>query len=461
MKLRKIQREAFEYCQNVPHPALFCTQRTGKALITLKDVIYNNAFPALIMAPLTTLYGWAEDLQKLGFTEKDYSVIVGTKKQKQKLIKEKRFILTNKEFFVSIPELITIIDFKSVVLDESTSIKNPPKFNKKTKKYSPAITKFYLKHFRNVKRRYILSGTPMDNHELDIYCQLQFLNPNIFKQKSFWEFRAYYFYESWKYTWKLKGNRQAEFYQRLKDNCHFVTLSDVRKSIGKGELKTERIVRTFKLKPKIRKIYDTLKQDFIVTMDQENLFGIQFVLQQLVYLRKICSGFLTLNPETKETKLIDFSKYELLESIINNEIPDYKVIILCNFYDEIYQIEKILQRNARNFRIISGRTKTEDRGKAISDFQSGKIQYILANTKCLEFGATLSSADLTLEFSSVLGNITKNQVEKRGTCIYEDDKIPIMHLVCEDTIENYFYKKIEDQDNRQKFIEGLLNYVKE
>ncbi len=362
MKLRKIQRGAFEYCQDVQHPALFLTMRAGKAILTLKDIIYNGVFPALITAPLTTLHGWVEDIEKLGFTKKDYQVILGTKKQKQKLIVKKKFILTNKEFFISIPELITKIHFNSVVLDESTSIKN----------YKSNITKFYLKNFRNTQRRYILTGSPMDNSEMDIYTQLQFLDPSILGKKSFWDFKMYYFYEAWKFQWKMKPNRIDEFYQRLKSKCHFVTLSDVRKSIGKGELKTERIVRTFALKPKIRKMYDTLKQDFIVTMEEENLFGIQFVLQQLVYLRRLCSGFITLNPETKETKLVDFSKYELLESILNTEIPDYKVIILCNFYDEIYQIEKFFLQNKKKYSIITGMTKQDDRGKAISNFQNGK-----------------------------------------------------------------------------------------
>ncbi len=445
MKLRTLQRTAFYYAQNINHPAFFLTMRIGKILLTIKDIDYNNVFPVLICAPLTTLYGWEEDLQKFGCTKNDYEVITGTKSQKKEKITNKAFILTNKEFFMSIPELIIEINFKAVVLDESTCIKNP----------KAAITKFYMKNFQHIQRRYVLTGTPMTGSEMDIFCQLQFLDPTIFKENNYYEFRYKYFYQLFGNEYKLKSYKKPEFYQKLNEKCCFISLNDLRKSIGKKRLETERIVRTVPMSKRFKKIYNKLKKEFIVSLDDKNLFGIQFILQQLVYLRKLCSGFLTLNPETKETQLVDSSKYDLLEDIINNEIPDYKVIILCNFYVEIYEIEKIFKQNKKKYCIITGKTNVANRGIYQKQFQEGKIQYIIANTECLKMGVTLSNADLTIEFTSVLGNITREQIMFRGTDIYNDNKISIMHLIVENSIEEYFYKKIGKQLIKKELIEEL------
>lgn len=448
MQLRNLQKKAFYYAQTIEHPAFFLSMRVGKCLLTLQDLLYNAYFPSLICAPLSTLYGWEEDLKKLGIPKSEYQIITGTKSQKQKLIKSKSFIFTNKEFYRSIPELITKVHFKSVVFDESTFIKN----------HKAAMTKFYIENFRNVKRRYILTGSAMTGHEWDIFCQLKFLDPSIFLEKNFWDFKYNYFYQAWEHEWKLKTEKQAQFYHKLNSKCCFITLSDVRKSIGKGELKTDRNIRTFEFSKKIKKIYKELKQNFIVSLEDKPLFGFQYILQQSIYLRKLCSGFITLDPDTKETKLVDDSKYKLLMDVVNIEIPDYKCIILCNFYDEIYLIEKFFKQSNKKYATLTGRDK--NRGKIISDFQSDKIQYVVANVGCIKHGVTLSNADVTIEFSSVLGPEVVEQSEIRGTDIYRDDKQSIIHLIAKGSVEEYFYKKIGIQENNKRYREDLLKYLR-
>ena len=454
LKLQKLQRKAFYYCQEVDHPALFLTMRARKTVLTLTDLLYQNLFPVLICAPLSTLTGWEEDLERLDIPKSEYEVISGTKRQKNKLIdisKAKSFLITNKEFYISIPELIHTFKFKSVVLDESTCIKN----------YRAAITEFYTTQFATIKRRYILTGTPITSHEMDIYCQLKFLDSTIFPEKNFWTFKTKYFYQSWINKWEMYSNKKAEFYHKLNSKCCFVTLSDLRKSIGKEDLKTERTVRTFQFSKRIQKMYDTLKNDFIVSLDEENLFGFQNILQKLIYMRKLCSGYLTLNPETKETKLVDLSKFKLLMDTLETEIPDYKCIILCNFYDEINEIEKLFKQKRKSFSIITGKTKSQARGDYCKAFQEGSIQYIIVNAECIKFGTTLSNADMTIEFSSIMGREAPEQAEMRGTDVYRDDTRHIMHLVARGSIEEYFYKKIGKQEDRKQLIEGLIKHLKD
>lgn len=456
MKLTNIQKQGLEYAQTVQYPAFFMTMRAGKSILTIKDLIFNECFPALICASLSTIYGWEQDLQKCGFTKNDYQILIGEKSQKIRNFKNltsKSIVLTNKEFYISIPEIIKYINFKSVILDESTCIKN----------FKSNISKFYCKNFKKIQRKYVLTGTPMPNSELDIFCQLQFLDPTILNFKNFWSFKTKYFYCYNYHDYRIKPSIKAYFYQRLAQTCHFVTLQDVRRSIGKENIKMNRIVRTCALTEESKEIYKQLKENFLMTVDNNILFGFSYILQQIVYLRKLCSGFIKIKPDSEETKLIDLSKYILLMDILKHEIPDYKIIILCNFYDEIYQTEKIFKKTKKfqnNFDLITGQVSSLKRGEIMQKFQNNEIQYIIANTACIKHGVTLSTADLIIEFSTILGAEIRDQVEFRGTNIYTNDNMTIMHLIVERSIEEYFLKKIEKQISNKQLMNDLIMYLR-
>ena len=78
-------------------------------------------------------------------------------------------------------------------------------------------------------------------------------------------------------------------------------------------------------------------------------------MQQLTALRQICSGFLVTDVETKEAKFIDDTKYKLLIAILKKKLYNKKVIILCNFYNEIDTIEQYLEKhNITSFKRITG-----------------------------------------------------------------------------------------------------------
>ena len=452
-QLTNIQKEIFYYCQTVEHPAIFAAPRARKTYVVLKDLLFQNYFPALVCVPLNTLPGWRDDLKNIGVPQSDYQILTGTKQQKEKkFTKGKAFTLVNKEFFISMPDLHQRMNFQSIVLDESTCIKNP----------KSTITKFYMNtpELKKARRRYILTGTPMTNQLLDIYCQLQFLDPTIFNCKTYWDFRHKYFYQQYENHWELKPWKDYFFWKLLKQYCFFVTNSDVRKSIGKKDLIQNDYVYRFALKPKIQEIYKALKEDFLIKVDGKIKFGIQYVVQQLVYLRQLCSGFIIHDLEAKQYELVDLSKYKLLLDIIKTKLYNKKVIILCNFYNEIETITSIFDKQGiTSYKIITGKSSFKKKDEAMNGFQHKDTQFIIANSTCAQFGLTLSNADIMIKFSSVLGNIKRNQVSMRGTDIYKDDSIEIIHLIVKGSIEEYFYKQSKKGISHQKMIEQMVKGV--
>src|SRR5213076_972945 len=69
-----------------------------------------------------------------------------------------------------------------IVLDESSRIKSP----------KSAQTKAVLKLAPLAVRRVILNGTPVSNNPLDLWAQLQFIDPAILAAKNYFWFRARY-----------------------------------------------------------------------------------------------------------------------------------------------------------------------------------------------------------------------------------------------------------------------------
>jgi SNF2 family DNA or RNA helicase len=160
MKLYHHQKLALQYLRFNDSFALFMEQGTGKSIPTLIRIfeLYKQGEikNALIVAPKATMGAWYRDIEKF------------FNKSEQKLLEN----------------LITVINYDSVwrkgkgydrqwdciVLDESHKIKN------RTSKRSAFLLKLSLQ----AKYRYILTGTPIGNGQLEnIWAQYAFLKPKV------------------------------------------------------------------------------------------------------------------------------------------------------------------------------------------------------------------------------------------------------------------------------------------
>jgi len=438
-KLRDYQKKALRYCIEVSHPALFVEMGLGKTLTAIRYCKFLSIKKALIIAPLSTFYGWQREIV-LEYSLKGIELLGAPQNRLKQLYSIGRYYLLNKEGIWSIPEIFKI-DWDIVILDESTFIKAPPKKNKSERYGKRSNTSRLLcEKFRSVEHRMILTGTPAPENILNYFMQLQFLNPEILGFKNYYDFRFKHFFED-NHKFTMEIDYKKKFYKALKENCFFLS----RKSAG---LNIKKIYTTRKIKQTdaFKKIYDKLVEDFILEDKRTKYSPVQFV-----WLRQLCSGFINKELRFKE-KLID------LKELLHGELKNKPVIIWTQFIPEIQMLHKELH-NIVNNHIIYGEIAKITRDEIMLRFNKGEFNCIIAHPTCFKYGTDLSRADTMIYYSAPLGLESRLQSEARMTRIKKKESVLIVDMVVEDSIEEDILNGLQMKKSQSEIIKMMVRRI--
>ena len=410
-------------------------------------MLYKNCFPCLIFTPYSAIAGWKEDFKICGI--KKYIHIKGTKKKRLELLNyginnNIKFFITHKECHLSIGEDLSTISWGSVILDESTCIKN----------YGTHISNYFTQNFRSVKRRFILTGTPMPENELDIYQQILFLDPMIFNDvTNFYHFRNKYFKQTID-GWKPTTESKEIIANKLSKCCYVMSTKD-------AGLFTEKVYerKTLKLKTTTMKAYRNFVKNFVLKFDGEIYKVTDWVLAQFTSLRQLCGGFLK-DPETGIYKFIDNSKANLIIELLQVELLNNKVLIWCDFIHEVDMLSNLLNKNnISNLKIYGTGIKKHVRDLRVKKFQDSEVDVLIGNPSCFEEGTTLNNADTTIFYSSPLGGKKRSQTEKRMSNPFKREVDLIIDLIAEETIEERIIKSHIRKEKRQTSMINLIKFL--
>jgi SNF2 family DNA or RNA helicase len=388
--------------------------RLGKTLTTIRRVMmYPNATKVLVVAPNSALGGWEEELEKEGI---DYERLSGTKEQRYaKLMGDcfwsANYYLINKEGWLSIPE-IKNITWDVVILDESTFIKNP----------KAKVTRFFLKNFRKVPHRWILTGLPNPESDLDYITQFLFLDGHFMGKDNYWKFRdRYYKLGPDTYSYVPKPGVSEAIQKYVGKRAHILK----RKEAG---LNTEKIYETRYLDfdDKTRTIYQEAEKDFILragTFEQKTVWK----MVQYTWLRQLCGGWI------KKEKQIWDGKVKELVSLLEGELRNEKVVVWFNYNMEIKSCIKALCKTEAA--CITGQQDPELREALRKEFQTGHTRVLLIQQAVAQMGMDLSAADTAIYFSEPLGLQGKKQTEDR--IVHPEKTTPLLyiHLLVNDSVD--------------------------
>lgn len=456
-RLRVYQRNALYYSLKNAHSALFLEMRLGKSIITLRNIAIRTRdcthYRVLIVAPYSALYGWRKELELEGFTSADIVQLTGTKQKRSAIFFASlslfvKYFLINKEGWRALPEIANI-DWDFMVVDESTFLKSPPRVSGRTK--ADGTSKFFTENFRNVKHRFILTGTPMPESEMDIYMQLKFLDPSILPYKNFWEFRNDCFtqYEPHEYAIKEKSKKYMQ--NKLAKHCFFLTCKEV--NLGGRKIYMQRYV---KFTSGIRKIYDNLMNDFILENDSGDVLGTaEFTVAKFIWARRLCGGFVRQLKNEKKFDLIFDAKGKEVFSLLSSELKGKQVVIWCEFTKEIMHLKRILRSEGIACAAIFGSVSIADREKRMNLFYENELQVLICQSKCYQYGTDLSCADTEIYYSSPLGLETRLQSEARLNAV-DKNSILIIDLLVEDTIEEDIYESLIRKESRQEMWRRIV-----
>lgn len=437
-KMRLHQRKGYYYCNRVSCPALFLQMRLGKTLITIRNIMkrYNFNLPILVSAPYSALYSWKEELLIEGFTKHDINFLTGERPERfKKLNKPKTFNLINKEGFLSLPEIASV-EWGVSILDESTFIKN----------YDSQVSQFYTTKFEKVERKFILTGTPMPESELDIYQQLLYLDPEILPFNNFYDFRFKLFTQGTRTNRKWIITQEGKQYLTNKLAKYCFIMSRKEAGIGKEKVYEKRMIQ---LNKSDRKIYDTLAKEFLVEYENQVHKVTDFATTKFIWLRQLCSGYIT--NEKQISQINDNKNNEVIE-LSKGELKNSSIIIWCVFTHEIIRLKKLLTHNKISCSTISGKVPQETREERRKYFNKKNIQTLICQPECFKYGANLSTADTSIYYSSPLGLESRLQSEDRMVDIRQEQTDLVIDLITENTIEQDIHNNLKRKGNKQSLL---------
>jgi SNF2 family DNA or RNA helicase len=327
--------------------ALFMEMGTGKTKVCIDNIAIlfdkGKINSALIIVPNGIKRNWRNELKIHLADHINYRVAVwsASPKKEEKTELEQLSVITDDltVFIMNIEALSTKrgYDFAYkfllknqtlVCVDESTTIKN----------HSAARTKNILKLAKHAKYRRIMTGSPVTKSPLDLFSQVQFLDPWLLDQQSYYSFRARYAVivqrsvGTHSFQHIVKYQRLDELQEKIQNFSTRVLKSDCLDLPEKVYTK-----RSVSLTSEQVKAYTEMKKAAI-TFFEENVMTAASVLTQMIRLHQIICGHV--KTDDGEIKSIKSNRIkELLEVL---EETNGKVIIWAVYRYDIQEIEKAL-----------------------------------------------------------------------------------------------------------------------
>lgn len=451
LTLKRHQQLGREIAMYQDRFAFFYDTRTGKTPLSLAiindDIKANPTHKWLVVCPLILIKNaWMEDAARFVPHLTFINCHASSKlKRLQQMVKPGHVYVTNTESFVAYRTHLNNINFAGCIVDESSDMKSP------RSKVSREIVDFA----QQLRRFYLLSGTPAANGEYEYFMQIRAVDYFGFQQ-SYEQFKKYYFlnisnnpmYEKL----LIRPDRNDEFYNTLRRYSIFIDKEDVLTTPGRTFLEVE-----FELPKDVKKHYNKLKGEMYVELEDDKYITAASAAAKINKLNQVASGFIIDTQAKKDNKLFkyeleyekqeewyllnDYRFHKLQELLVSERCQGKQVLIWANYRSEFELIEKMLGNNCR---CLYGATKLKDKHDAIQLFKEKRIQYLVANPASADKGLTLTNAHISIYFSL---NWSYELFKQSYERIYADISIQPEHcyyyiLIAKGTINRIIYSDV-------------------
>jgi len=346
-----------------------------------------------------------------------------------------------------------LIGKSMMIIDESTTIKNP-----KAKR-----TKAILDLRKETKYRRILTGSPVTQSPMDLWAQMDFLDPEILGQSSYYAFRTRYAVVieataaggTHRYQKIVKFRNLKELGDRVSPHSYRILKKDCLDLPDKVYTKRE-----VELSDEQKKAYGEMKANAMSVLKGQSMTAVN-VLTQLIRLHQITCGHM----KTDSSEIFDLKNNRLDELIQILGETSGKVIIWANYIHDIEAIEKAIKKEFGDESCCTyyGATATEDRQKCINKFQDpdSELRFFIGNTQTGGYGITLTEASTVIYYSNNYDLEKRIQSEDRAHRIGQKNKVLYIDLVAKGTVDEKIIQSLRNKVNIANEINGeeLITWI--
>ncbi|XP_031121330.1 probable ATP-dependent DNA helicase CHR12 [Ipomoea triloba] len=410
----------------------------GKTIQTISLIAYlmeNKGVtgPHLIVAPKAVLPNWINEFQT--WLPSAVTVLYDGRLDERKALREEysgegkfNVIITHYDLIMRDKAFLKKIHWNYLIIDEGHRLKN----------HECALARTVAGY--RIRRRLLLTGTPIQNSLQELWSLLNFLLPNIFNSVEN--------FEDW-------------FNAPFSDKCD-VTITDEEELLIIRRL--HHVIRPFILRRKKDEVEKYLpgKTQVILKCDMsawQKLYYHQVTeegrvglgtgtgksksLQNLsMQLRKCCNHpYLFVNQYNmwqKEEIVRASGKFELLDRLLPKlRKAGHRVLLFSQMTRLMDILEIYLQLNEFKYLRLDGSTKTEERGSLLKQFNAPDSPFFmfLLSTRAGGLGLNLQTADTVIIFDSDWNPQMDQQAEDRAHRIGQKKEVRVFVLVSVGSIE--------------------------
>ena len=438
IELYRHQKIALSYLRSNDFFALFLEQGVGKTLPSLfriLDLLKSGKIEeALVVAPKSALGAWERDIEKFDDLDRD-------------ILKSSITLINYDKVWRGETKSPYYKKWGCIILDEAHSIKN------RTSRRS----KFLLKIACMSDYRYILTGTPIGNGQLEnIWSLYAFLDPYLN--------RGYVYSRIFGGSYKAFQDRYCilNMYHKPSSYIHVNELQDIINQYSYRVKKVDCLDLPEKLPDEVikvdlgeKKLYKKLATESAI-LEYEILA--ENPLSRLVKLRQLASGFLVDN----EGNLIELKceKLSVLQELIEGYEGDKKLVIFAEFKHSIKNISELLTKLKIKYVTLDGDQKDKTIWRKFQKDKSIRVIVCQYQTACA--GIDLFASDTIIYYEPTIRSTTLEQSRDRIHRTGQNNKCSYIHLLTRGTVEVDIYRALAGYSdfNERLFVEYMEGYRK-
>jgi SWI/SNF-related matrix-associated actin-dependent regulator 1 of chromatin subfamily A len=434
------QKEAIEKLLKNDKFILADDMGLGKTTSTVIASLESGSKKVLIICPASLKINWEREIRN--YTDKSVYICEGKKYE------DADFIITNYDILKNFHDpkdkensLILKTNFDLVVIDEAHYVSNA----------QAQRTKIIMDLTKDIKRLWLLTGTPMTSRPMNYYNILKLIDSPVSQNWMAYAIRycnGYQFRVGNKKVWNVTGASNLE---ELRERTSRQILRRLKTDVLDLP---EKIMTPVYLRLKSR-LYEGLMGEYYDWYNnrQEESKSLSVQFTKLMKVRQVIA----------EEKIA--TTIELAENIIEQ---GKKVIIFSNFTEPL---KKIHEHFGKKSVYLDGSTSKPARQDAVDRFQeSDKIQVFCGNMKAAGVGLTLTAAEAVIMNDLSFVPADHAQAEDRAYRYGQKNNVSVFYPLFENTIEGVIYDILShkkqiigtvmgDDGTSADIVEQILNEI--
>lgn len=375
----------------------------GKTLQTLCVV----EGPSLVVCPTSVLSSWRDQIKRFR-----PGMRICVYHGPQRVLDEGADItLTSYAILRLDAELLSKVSWRTAVLDEAQTIRNP----------SSQVAQAAYRLQANFKIS--LSGTPLENSLEDLWSQFHFLNPGLLSTYS--EFQSRFV--------DPVNSGDIEAAGRLRKRVSPFILRRLKRDVATELPPKTEVVLQCELEESERALYEAVRagvrSEIVQKMNDGK--GVFSVLEALLRLRQACChpGLVPGHEASSSSKI-----RLLIDSVETSVSQGHRCLVFSQWTSLLDRIEPRLREAGISFCRIDG--STEGRGDVVESFQRDDGPHVmLLSLKAGGLGLTLTAADHVFIVDPWWNPAAEDQAADRAYRIGQNNPVIVHRLVAKDTIE--------------------------